>query len=189
MSTIGNWIAEVFSHPANLSTSQYLGVLGIIALKTTVIYFFLVVGLRVLGKRQLGQMNIYDLVLVIIIANAVQNAMVGDDTTVFGGITAATTLLLLNRVFSVALTRSRKLEHLMVGEPVILVHDGQVVAPRLEHECITHEQIMAALREHGLERLEQVHLAVLEVDGTISVISADAEVYRSRRHYRALRLP
>jgi uncharacterized membrane protein YcaP (DUF421 family) len=184
-----SWLAEVFAHPATLSTTQYLQVLGIIALKTTVIYFFLVIGLRVLGKRQLGQMNIYDLVLIIILANAVQNAMVGDDTTVLGGITAATTLLLLNRFFSIALTRSRKLEHLMVGEPVILVHDGQMVVPRLKHECVTHEQIMAALREHGLESLEQVHLAVLEVDGTISVISSDAEIYRTRRHYRALRLP
>src|ERR1700722_3521846 len=95
------WLSEVFSHPAGMSNAQYLNVIGGIALKTTVIYLFLVIGLRLLGKRELGQMNIYDLVLIIVLANAVQNAMVGDDNTILGGITAATTLLLLNRFFAI----------------------------------------------------------------------------------------
>ena len=183
------WLSEVFAHPAGMTNAQYLSVLGGIALKTTIIYLFLVAGLRLLGKRELGQMNIYDLVLIIVLANAVQNAMVGDDNTVAGGITAATTLLLLNRVFAIAMLHSKKLEHLMVGEPVVILNDGKLVSPRMKHEGVTEEQVLAALREHGLERLDQAHLCILEVDGTISVVSHDADVHKTRKHYRALRLP
>ena len=183
------WLSEVFGHPATMSNAAYLHVVAGIALKTTVIYFFLVIGLRILGKRELGQMNIYDLVLIIVLANAVQNAMVGDDTTVIGGITAATTLLVLNRIFSMAMLHSKHLEHLMVGEPVVILSNGKLNTSRLRHEGITQDQVLAALREHGLERLDQAHLCILEVDGTISVVSADSNVHKSRRHYRALRLP
>ncbi len=183
------WFSEVFAHPASMSDHAYVHVLGLIALKTTIIYFFLVVGLRLLGKRELGQMNIYDLVLIIVLANAVQNAMVGDDSTVFGGITAATTLLLLNRLFTAAMLRSRKLEHVMVGEPVVIVNDGVLLTEKMKHEGITETQVMAALREHGLERLDQAHICILEIDGTISVVPVDSQVHKTRRHYRALRLP
>src|ERR1700722_15556589 len=105
-----HWLSEVFAHPTGMDNAQYLHVIGGIALKTTIIYFFLVIGLRVLGKRELGQMNIYDLVLIIVLANAVQNAMVGDDNTLIGGMTAATTLLVLNRIFTVAMLHSKRLE-------------------------------------------------------------------------------
>lgn len=184
-----NWLSEVFAHPASMTHAEYAHVLGVIALKTTVIYFFLVIGLRLLGKRELGQMNIYDLVLIIILANAVQNAMVGDDSTVLGGITAATTLLLLNRLFTLAMIRSKRLEHAMIGEPVVIVNDGVMVKERMRHEGISAEQVMAALREHGLERLDQAHICILEVDGTISVVPEDSQVHKTQRHYRALRLP
>lgn len=184
-----SWLAEVFAHPSSMSNTAYLHVLGGIATKTTIIYFFLVIGLRILGKRELGQMNIYDLVLIIVLANAVQNAMVGDDTTVVGGITAATTLLVLNRVFTLAMLHSKRLEHVMVGEPVVILNDGKLIDARMRHEGVTEEQVLAALREHGLERLDQAHMCILEVDGTISVVSSDATVHKTRRHYRALRLP
>src|SRR5579875_291731 len=85
------WLMDVFSHP------DLYGCL-VIAGKTTVIYFFLVIGLRIMGKRELGQMNVYDLVLIIVLANAVQNAMVGNDNSLLGGIVAATTLLFWNRL-------------------------------------------------------------------------------------------
>src|SRR6202020_2331449 len=110
---MASWLAEVFSHPSSLNNAEYLHMLGAIALKTTIIYFFLVIGLRILGKRELGQMNIYDLVLIIVLANAVQNAMVADDNTLIGGMTAATTLLVLSRLFTVAMFHSKRLEHVM----------------------------------------------------------------------------
>src|SRR5437588_10229318 len=98
-----HWFTEIFSHP------DPRGLL-IIAGKTTVVYVFLVIGLRLLGKRELGQMNIYDLVLIIVLANAVQNAMVGDDNTLLGGIVAATTLLVLNSLFNLVMLQSPRLE-------------------------------------------------------------------------------
>ena len=184
-----HWLSEVFAHPSNLSHEEYVHILAVIALKTVVIYFFLVIGLRLLGKRELGQMNIYDLVLIIILANAVQNAMVGDDNTVLGGITAATTLLVLNKIFTKLMIRSRRFEHLMVGEPVVILNDGVLLRDRMKREGVTEDQVLAALREHGLERLNQAHICILEVDGTISVVPNDGAVHKTQRHYRALRLP
>jgi len=160
-----------------------------IAAKTAVIYLVLIAGLRLLGKRELGQMSVYDLVMIIILGNAVQNAMVGNDTSLVGGIVAATVLLVMNRVFNLLITRSRKVERSMVGEPVLIIHDGMLVRDALAREGITHEQVMAALREHGMDDLARVHLGVVEVDGTISIVPDHAEVMRTRRHYRGLRLP
>ncbi|GAC1549475.1 MAG: DUF421 domain-containing protein [Herpetosiphon sp.] len=178
----GSWLADIFSHP------HPMGLL-IVAAKTAIVYVFLVVGLRVMGKRELGQMNIYDLVLIIVLANAVQNAMVGDDTTLLGGITAAVTLLVLNRLFGLLLASSPKLERRMVGDPVLILNDGHLLPDRLQREGITREQVQEALREHGLTEFKQARLCVLEVDGTISVVPRDAQVHRTRRHFRSLRLP
>lgn len=176
-----HWLVELFSHP-NLK-----GCL-IIAAKTAVIYAFLVLALRLLGKRELGQMNIYDLVLIIVIANAVQNAMVGDDTTLIGGMVAALTLLILNRLLNLLLVRSDKIERALVGEPILLFNDGQLIEERMRREGVTQEQLLAALREHGLETLEEVRMVVLEVDGSLSVVPCDAVVHKGRRHYRGLRI-
>lgn len=179
---MAKWLADVFSHPT-LNGSL------VIAGKTAAIYVFLVIGLRLLGKRELGQMNVYDLVLIIVLANAVQNAMIGDDTSLVGGLVAAFTLLALNRIFTLAMARSRKLEHLMVGDPLLIVSDGHLLEDRMRREGVTREQVMTALREHGMDRLEQAHLCVLESDGTISVVSKGGTVHKTKRHYKALRLP
>ena len=160
---LSRWLAELFYHP-------HPAALLIVAGKTTVVYLALVLGLRLLGKRELGQMNIYDLVLVIILANAVQNAMVGDDTTLPGGLVAAATLLILNRLFTLLLRRSRRVERAMVGQPLLIMNHGHLLEDRMRREGITRDQVLAAMREHGLCRLEQARMAVLEVDGTISVV-------------------
>jgi uncharacterized membrane protein YcaP (DUF421 family) len=141
-----------------------------------------------MGKRELGQMNIYDLVLVIVLANAVQNAMVGDDNSLVGGIVSATTLLVLNRLFTWLLARSRRLEQKLVGDPLLIVRNGQLIEDHMHREGITREQVMAALREHGMQRLNEAAMCVLEVDGTISVVPKSADVMRSRRHFKQLRL-
>ena len=177
-----HWLTAVFSHP------DPRGML-LIAGKTTIIYFFLVVGLRLLGKRELGQMTIYDLVLIIVLANAVQNAMVGDDNSLVGGLVSATTLLILNRLFNLILSRSRRVERAMVGGPILLIHHGHILAERMRKEQVTHEQLMAALREHGLVSPDQAELCVLEVDGSLSIVPNDATIHRTRRHFRALRIP
>jgi uncharacterized membrane protein YcaP (DUF421 family) len=178
----GHWLSDVFSQP---------GLIGIfvVAAKTTVVYFFLVLGLRLLGKRELGQMTIFDLVLVIVLANSVQNAMVGNDNTLAGGLVAATTLLVLSRLLTLLLNKNRKLTRALVGEPLLIVSHGHLLPVHMQKEGITKEQVMAALREHGLSKLDQARIAVLEVDGTISVVPEESKVFRTQRHYRALRLP
>jgi uncharacterized membrane protein YcaP (DUF421 family) len=142
-----------------------------------------------MGKRELGQMNIYDLVLIIVLANAVQDAMLGEDNTLAGGLVSATTLLILNRLFTLIVLRSARFERYLLGQPVLILNDGELLEEKMRREGVTREQVLAALREHGLSDLEQAHMCVLEVDGTISVVPKEATTYRTRRHFRALRLP
>ena len=174
------WLAEVFSHP---SLSTTLAIVG----KTALIYLFLVVGIRLLGTRELGQATVYDFVLVVVISNAVQNALTGGDVTLFGGIVSAVTLLAINRGFTSLLTRFGWAERRMVGEPVVLVADGQIQLQQMRRQGVDREELMAALREHGVAAPDEVRLAVLEVDGTISVVPNDARVFRTRRSIRGLR--
>jgi uncharacterized membrane protein YcaP (DUF421 family) len=175
-------LASVFDHP-DISGA------AIIAAKTAAVYLFLVAGLRIFGKRELGQMSLYDLVLIVILGNAVQNAMINNDNTLGGGVVAATVLLLLNRALNVVIARSARVERALVGEPVVIVSDGVPVEAAMQREGITPDQLDAALREHGYEGLEGVHAVILEVDGTMSVIPRQATVMKTRRHYRGLRLP
>jgi uncharacterized membrane protein YcaP (DUF421 family) len=177
-----NWLSDIITHPTTPMDAL------IICGKTAIVYVFLVLGLRLLGKRQLGQMNIYDLVLIIVLANAVQNAMVGSDSTLVGGLLAAVTLLVMNRVFTFIMARSEKVETFMAGEPLLIVNDGQILPDRCAREGISREQIMAALREHGIEKLQDAHMCVLEVDGAISVVPAGSAVHKTNRHFKALRL-
>ena len=173
---------DVFDHPT------WHGA-GVIALKTLIVYVVLVVGLRLLGKRELGQMSVYDLVLIIILGNAVQNAMINNDNTLGGGVVAAFVLLLANRVLNVMIVRSPKVERALVGEPVLIVSDGVVLQGAMDRQGITRDQLEAALREHGYDSLDGIHSVILEVDGSMSVVPRQASVTRTRRHYRGLRLP
>jgi uncharacterized membrane protein YcaP (DUF421 family) len=174
--------AQVFDYPS-------LDGAATIAAKTAIIYAFLILGLRLLGKRELGQLSLYDLVMVIILGNAVQNAMINNDNTLGGGLVAATVLLGLNWTLNRVIARSRTAERVLVGEPILIVHDGKPLRDRMRREGITMDQLGAALREHGLDDVTAVHLAVMESDGTISVVPSGAAVLKTRRHYRGLRLP
>jgi uncharacterized membrane protein YcaP (DUF421 family) len=177
-----HWLSEIFDHPSWRGAA-------LIAAKTAAVYVFLVVGLRLLGKRELGQMSLYDFVLIVILGNAVQNAMINNDNTLGGGVVAALVLLALNWALNRLISRSRTIERALVGEPILIVHDGSVMRDRMERQGITQEQLDAALREHGIVDVKDVHLAVLETDGTISVVPRGATVLRTRRHYRGIRLP
>src|SRR2546426_1107589 len=132
-----------------------------IALRSAIIYFVVVLGMRLAGRRQLGQMTPFDLVLILLIANAVQNAMVGPDATILGGITAAATLIILNEITEFASDRIRFLREAFEGDPILLVHEGKFIEKNLARANVTRELIRQAIREHGFERAEDVHLAVL----------------------------
>ena len=141
-----------------------------IVLRSAVVFIVVLAGLRLLGKRHVAQLSIVDLVLILLISNAVQNAMVGPDVSLVGGIVAAGTLLVLSYVFTLILYRSRRAERFFEGTPTLLVHNGKVIHRHLEQEKITEEELERVIREHGIESISDVKAAVMEADGTVSVI-------------------
>lgn len=179
---MNEWLKQVFDHP-DLHGSV------VIAAKTLLIYAFLIAGLRLLGKRELGQMTIYDLVLIVVLGNAVQNAMMNNDNSLGGGLIAATVLLCANRLLNLLIRRSHRIEKAMVGSASLILNKGKPITARMEREGITLDQLKTALREHGLTKLDQAQIAVLEVDGSISVVPKEAGILRSKRHFKALRVP
>jgi uncharacterized membrane protein YcaP (DUF421 family) len=154
-----------------------------VALRTALVYLAVFAGLRLTGKRELGQMTVFDLVVILLIANAVQNAMVGPDTSVTGGLIAASVLLAINWAVSRLRLRGRAWGRLLEGTPTVLIHDGDFVSRNLEKEGVEAELEMA-MREHGVDSVHDVKLAVLEVDGSISIVPADSRVLRTRKHLR-----
>jgi uncharacterized membrane protein YcaP (DUF421 family) len=155
-----------------------------VALRTTVIYFALLVGLRLTGTRQLGQMSTFDLVLLLIISNAVQNAMVGPDTSLAGGLVAAGVLLSWHAVVDRVRLGSRSLRRLLSGEGIMLINRGTVLEAHTRRAGVSRDELLQALREHGVARVEDVRLAVLEPDGAISVIRNDDLMPGVRPHHR-----
>jgi uncharacterized membrane protein YcaP (DUF421 family) len=145
-----------------------------IVLRTAAVYLLILIGLRLAGKREIGQMTVFDLVVLLLLANAVQNAMVGPDTSLVGGIFAAIVLLVLNA--SVARLRLRwpRLCRLVEGIPTLLVLDGEVIPDDMRREGVDQKTREAALREHRVAELEDVKMAVLEIDGSMSIVSVGA---------------
>jgi uncharacterized membrane protein YcaP (DUF421 family) len=143
-----------------------------VVVRTTVIYLFVVVGLRFGGKRQVGQLSIVDLVVLLLLSNAVQNAMVGDNSSILGGVMAGASILVLGRGLNILIDRFQPVRALIVGEPRILIRDGDVRLRALRQEEVSVDELMEALREHGLEEIKDVKLAILEVDGSISIVPA-----------------
>jgi len=167
----------------NLSFSTALDIL----LRTVAVYLVILVCLRLAGKREIGQMTVFDLVVLLLIANAVQNAMVGPDTSLVGGLLAAIALLLMNALISFLRLRSPKLRRLVEGTPTILVLHGEVIQQHLRREGIDEETLAASLREHGVENISDVEMAVLEIDGSISVVPVSNETKRIKRPKTYLR--
>jgi uncharacterized membrane protein YcaP (DUF421 family) len=144
-------------------------------LRPVVVYFFLVIGLRLAGKRELAQLNPFDLVVLLTLSNTVQNAIIGDDNSVTGGIIGAATLLLVNYMVVRFLYRHEKLDRLVEGESCVLIEDGKVQTHQLNRETLTFSQLEAAAHKQGLGGLDEVERAVLEPSGTISFIAKKPE--------------
>jgi uncharacterized membrane protein YcaP (DUF421 family) len=142
--------------------------------------------LRVFGKRELGQFTIFDLALLLLAANALQPAMTGPDTTVLGGVVILATIFALNWLTARLRERFPRLRRLLEPEPTILARDGAWLDAAVRSQDLDQEDLESALREHGLERVEDARLVVLEQDGTVSVVprETDAEALRRRRQRR-----
>ncbi len=159
-----------------------------IVLRTGVIYLVVLIGVRLSGKREVGQMTPFDLTLLLLLSNSVQNAMTGPDTSLAGGIVAASTLLVLNYLVGSVSGTNRRFRRFVQGQPSLLVHDGQVIEAHMAREHVSMDELQRALREHGIAQCKDVALAVLEVDGSISClkydeIKPDANTHLVRRRF------
>lgn len=139
-------------------------------LRAVVVYAFLLILLRLTGKRQVGQMSPFDLVLLLVLSNAVQNSMNGGDNSITGGLILSFTLVGLNWIVAWITYRSKRMEILVEGRPVILIHDGHIDVRALDEVKMTRHELEAALRSQGCVCAEQVRFAVLENNGRVSVI-------------------
>src|SRR5258706_65317 len=136
-------------------------------LRPVIVYIFLIVGLRLSGKRELAQLNPFDLIVLLTLSNTVQNAIIGDDNSVTGGIIGATSLLAINYLVVRFLYDHRKIDQLVEGRADILVEDGKIHEHKLKRELITKEELAAAARKQGFETLAEVRQCVLEPGATL----------------------
>jgi uncharacterized membrane protein YcaP (DUF421 family) len=152
-----------------------------VALRTLVVYVFLILVLRLAGKREIGQLSPFELVLLLIISNGVQNAMVGTNTSVWGGLVTVVVLVAADRLLRYLRVLSPAVGKFLEGEPVLLIRDGKVLPDALRREGIDQDDLKHILRAHGVDEVNDVRTAVLEIDGTVSVITGGRETRTERR--------
>jgi len=159
-----------------------------LVIRAVIIYVVFFIGLRLFGKRELGQFTTFDLVLVLLVANALQPAITGPDNSVTGGIIIITILLVFNRMVAVVRNRWPWFDALIDPPPTVVVQDGEISKPALEKEGLSDTDVEMAIREHGIDKLSDVKQAVLENDGSISVVTqGSGERFRRRRRVRFLK--
>ena len=147
-----------------------------IIIRSVAVYFFMVIALRVFGKKQLSQLNTADVILILLISNSVQNAMVGNNTSLYGGLVAALALFIINYAFKKVKSKSEFIKNLMQDKPEILIHNGRIEFETIARLGITNDELQEAMREHGVERYKDVKLSMFEIDGSISIISGDKDL-------------
>lgn len=159
-----------------------------LVVRTVLVYAVFLVGLRLFGKRELGQFTLFDLALILLAANALQPAMTGQDDSVTGGMVILVTIFVVNRGVAELRARSALARRLLEPSPTIVGRDGAWLPDTVEKEGLDETDLAAALREHGLERVEEMKLAVLEEDGSISIVpvegAGDGRARRRRRYRR-----
>ena len=152
-----------------------------IVLSSVAVYVFIILAIRLFGKKELSQLSVFDLVFILLISNAVQNAMVLGDNTLFGGIAAALSLFVVNYIRKKLPLKFPKFGKLVQGDAIMLVYHGHMIPSHLRMAGISEDEVLQAIREHGVAKVSEVDLAVLEVDGNISVLSND---FKKRTHRR-----
>ncbi|MFB3387236.1 DUF421 domain-containing protein [Flavobacterium sp. LAR06] len=154
-----------------------------IIFRSLAVYFFMTIALRIFGKKELSQLNTADIILILLISNSVQNAMVGPDTSLWGGLVAALALFVINFIIKKLTHKYKLVNDLLLDKPEILIHNGTLDFNALSKLDISHEELKEAAREHGLEHLTDIKLCTLEIDGTISIISKD-KINLKETHYK-----
>lgn len=163
-----------------------------IALRSLAVYAFMLTAIRLTGKKELSQLNTIDVVLILLISNAVQNAMVGDNTSLLGGLAAAAVLFTLNYLLKRLTFKNKKIREFIFQHPEILIHDGKLDFNKLSRLGISDEELKEAMREHGVEHYKDVKLAIFEVDGNISIISGNNHLkqthFKRKKAHKSLSL-
>lgn len=166
--------------------NQYLDII----LRSLAVYAFMLIAIRLTGKKELSQLNTTDVVLILLISNAVQNAMVGNNTSLLGGLVAAAVLFALNYVLKKLMFKSKKFRELLSEKPEILIHNGNLDFATLSKLDISDEELREAMREHGVERYKDVKLAMFETDGNISIITGSGALkqtqYKRKKKHKSL---
>jgi uncharacterized membrane protein YcaP (DUF421 family) len=155
-----------------------------IILSSTVVYLFIVLSIRLFGKAEIAQLSVADLVFIMLLSNAVQNAMVGSDTSLAGGLVAATSLFVVNAIFKECVYHIPSFGRIMQGESLMLIYHGSVNDVNMRKARLTTNELLEAIREHGVAKISDVDLAVLEVDGNISVLSNDFQKKTTNAAYK-----
>ena len=146
-----------------------------ICLRSIAVYMFMIMAIRIFGKKELAQLSVIDLVFILLISNAVQNAMVGPDTSLQGGVVAALALFVVNFGLKKLLFKNEKISELLQGQAILLIYNGKLQSENMHDAEITLFELEAAVREHGVRDIQHVDLAMLEVDGNISIVSNDLQ--------------
>jgi uncharacterized membrane protein YcaP (DUF421 family) len=149
----------------------------------------MIIALRIFGKKELSQLNTADVILILLISKSVQNAMVGSNTSLYGGIIAAFSLFLINYIFKKVMQKSKFIKQLIQDKPEILIHNGKIEFKTLAKLGITSEELEEAMREHGIEYYKDVKLAMFEIDGNISIISGNEnlkQTHHKRKTHKTL---
>ncbi len=156
-----------------------------IIIRSASVYLFMLIALRIFGKKELSQLNTADVILILLISNSVQNAMVGNDISLWGGLVAASVLFVINFSLKKLMYKFKRFSDFMQEKPEILIHDGKMDFKALSKLNITNYELKEAIREHGVEHFSDVKLAMLEIDGNISIISGNKNLRLT--HYKKLK--
>lgn len=156
-----------------------------IILRSAAVYFFMVLALRLFGKKELSQLNTADVILILLISNSVQNAMVGSNSSLLGGLVAAFVLFTINFLLKKIMYKSKFINDLIQDKPIILIHNGIVDFKEIAKLQITSAELDEVIREHGVENYKNVKLAIMEIDGNISIISGDVQL-KQTHHKRKI---
>lgn len=156
-----------------------------IIIRSASVYLFMLIALRMFGKKELSQLNTADVILILLISNSVQNAMVGNNVSLFGGLAAAAVLFIINFTLKKLIFIFPKFSAFIQEKPEILIHNGQMYFKTLSKLNITSNELKEAIREHGIEHFSDVKLAMLEIDGNISIISGDKNLRQT--HYKRIK--
>lgn len=147
----------------------------LIAGRAAAIYTVVIIAFRIAGKKHVAQLSLIDFVLILLVSNAVQNAMVGEDSSLMGGIIAGITLVVMNVLLTKLTVKSEFVAKIIEGEPVLLVRNGRILSKQLKRESIRVEEIFEAMHKEGIAHLNDVSLAILETDGAISIIRRETK--------------